>query len=552
MLAASFPANEGERIAALERYAILDSLPETEYDDLTILASQLCGTPISLISFVDSHRQWFKSHEGLEVQETPRAVSFCAHAIHGSEVFEVPDASADARFSDNDLVTGEHHIRFYAGAPLLTDDGLCLGTLCVIDRKPHQLSVRQREALQALARQVMTQLELRRTVAKLEDTNRQRLEVCRQLQSTNSQLRHAREEFRRFMDNSPVIAFIKDCEGRFLYCNRVMEWAFNLKPGALLGRTDFDWLPASIAQTVRDNDDLVMREGHTLQTLEQVPTPNDGACQWLVYKFPIGEGAERRLGGVALDLTELRRAEKLKNEFVAVVSHELRTPLTAMRGSLGLLQNGVAGELPAGAREMVVLALKNAERLGLLIDDLLDIEKIESGTMRFKMATLDLDELLCAAVEVNAPYAASLGAQLNGKPLPENLRGARVEGDFNRLMQVLTNLLSNAAKYTPQGGQVWVRGRRLEPAPGQDLRQSLARIEVRDAGPGVPDEFVPRLFERFAQADSSATRRLGGTGLGLAVSRAIIEKHGTRIGYEPPQKPGEGATFFFELKLVTP
>ena len=554
MPAALIPANEAERLAALGRYDILDSLPEALYDDLTLLASQICGTPISLISFVDRERQWFKSSTGIEVEETPREVSFCAHALNSNSVFEISDASADARFQDNALVTGEHHVRFYAGAPLVTGDGLCLGTLCVIDQKPHHLTDAQRAGLEALARQVMTQLELRRTNAQLEDTNRQRLEVCRQLQSSNGQLRHAREEFRRFMDNSPVIAFIKDRAGRYLYCNRVFEWTFNLKPRALMGGTDFDWLPSPIAHAVRENDALVMKDGHTLQILETVPTPGDGECQWLVYKFPIGEGEERRLGGVALDLTELRRAEKLKNEFVAVVSHELRTPLTAMRGSLGLLQNGVAGQLPPSARDMVALALKNAERLGLLIDDLLDIEKIESGAMRFEMAPLQLEELLRAAIEVNAPYAASMDAAIVAEPLPLNLRGASVEGDFNRLMQVLTNLMSNAAKYTRAGGKVWVSAHRIDPAPGQKFAGSLARIEVRDEGAGVPPEFASRLFERFAQADSSATRKLGGTGLGLAVSRAIMEKHGTRIGYQAPeigeQENGGGATFFFELKVM--
>ena len=550
MPAAALPINEAERIAALERYGVLDTLPEIEYEDLTLLASQICGAPISLISLVSSERQWFKSHRGIDIEESPRAISFCAHAIHGETLFEVPDATRDERFRDNILVTGEHHVRFYAGAPLVTPDGQKLGTLCVIDQQPRHLSEAQRHALMALARQVMTLLELRRTVAQIEARNRE--------------LHESREEFRAFMDNSPVVAFSKDAHGRLVYGNRAWEANFGLPFERARGLTDFDFLPHDVAAAIRKNDGVAMRENRATQTIEIVPSPTNPQCEWLVFKFPIGAGDGARLGGVALDLTELRRAEKLKDEFIAVVSHELRTPLTALRGSLGLLDNQVAGTLPAHAHEMVKLALKNAERLGLLINDLLDMEKIESGAMNFEMADIKLEKLLHNAIELNASYAAPLGVKLKLEPLPPELRGARVRGDFNRLMQVLSNLLSNGAKFTRLPGGVQLRARLVESPTALaknavDVAASRARvdahsemrvrIEVCDEGAGVPAAFVPRLFERFAQADASTTRRKGGTGLGLAISRAIIEKHGTRIGYQPPSEACVGATFFFELRL---
>jgi anti-sigma regulatory factor (Ser/Thr protein kinase) len=159
--------DEASRLKALQKYRILDTDPEQAFDDLTLLASQVCGTPIALISLVDESRQWFKSRVGLEARETARSASFCAHAIQQHGVFMVPDALEDERFRDNPLVHNEPHIRFYAGAPLVARDGNPLGTLCVIDRVARTLSADQQRALQALQRQAEAQLELRRNLAEL-------------------------------------------------------------------------------------------------------------------------------------------------------------------------------------------------------------------------------------------------------------------------------------------------------------------------------------------------------------------------------------------------
>jgi signal transduction histidine kinase len=168
--AVAVPGDERERLAALERYRILDTTPEEAFDEVAQLASILCDTPIALISLVDATRQFFKARVGLEAVQTPREVSFCAHAIHGDDVFVVQDALADPRFAENALVLGDPKIRFYAGALLRSPEGFRLGTLCVIDRKPRDLDQAHRIALLALARQVMAQLELRR---RMEDARRE-------------------------------------------------------------------------------------------------------------------------------------------------------------------------------------------------------------------------------------------------------------------------------------------------------------------------------------------------------------------------------------------
>ena len=176
MTTAQYTSDEIRRLEALREYAILDTPPEQALDDLTALAAEICGTPIALISLVDEHRQWFKAKVGLEMAETSRDISLCGHAIQQRDLFIVPDAKEDKRFAQNPLVTGDPHIRFYAGAPLVTSDDAAMGTLCVIDHLPRTLTRAQRQAMQVLARQVMTHLELRRQTRELMESE-ERLRV---------------------------------------------------------------------------------------------------------------------------------------------------------------------------------------------------------------------------------------------------------------------------------------------------------------------------------------------------------------------------------------
>ncbi len=161
------PADEPERLEALERYEILDTPPDQAIDDLTLLAAYVCQTPVALVTLIDRERQWFKSRVGIDVTETPRDLAFCAHAVAARETLIVPDTLLDERFAQHPLVQGDPKIRFYAGAPLRVDEGHCLGTICVVDREPRQLSEAQQDALEALSRQVMAQFELRRQLAEV-------------------------------------------------------------------------------------------------------------------------------------------------------------------------------------------------------------------------------------------------------------------------------------------------------------------------------------------------------------------------------------------------
>lgn len=237
---------------------------------------------------------------------------------------------------------------------------------------------------------------------------------------------------------------------------------------------------------------------------------------------------------IVRDISERRRVEAMKDEFVSTVSHELRTPMTSVAGSLGLLAGGAAGELPEKAVRLVAIAQANSQRLVRLINDILDIEKIEAGKLSLSAEPLDLRDIAIRSIDGAAGYAETLGVSLT---LLDGV-AAPVRGDSDRLVQVVTNLLSNAAKFSPRGGEVVVS---VLP------ERRLARLSVRDFGQGVPESFRSRIFSKFAQADGSDSRAQGGTGLGLAISREIAERHGGRLWFE--STTGEGATFHLDLPL---
>ena len=247
-------------------------------------------------------------------------------------------------------------------------------------------------------------------------------------------------------------------------------------------------------------------------------------------------GERRIFTGLVRDITERKKMERLKSEFVSTVSHELRTPLTSIRGALGLIASGVVGALPDKAQELIGIAHKNSDRLSQLINDILDIEKMESGRMQFVLRPQLIRTLIEQSIIANRAYGDQY--QVNFR-LQEGEPELTANVDADRFMQVMANLLSNAAKFSPADSVVDVSAER---------HAATVRISVRDRGPGIPEEFRARVFQKFSQADSSDTRAKGGTGLGLSIAKAIVEQLGGRIDYETG--PG-GTTFFFDLPLLS-
>ncbi|RYY77000.1 MAG: PAS domain S-box protein [Gammaproteobacteria bacterium] len=238
--------------------------------------------------------------------------------------------------------------------------------------------------------------------------------------------------------------------------------------------------------------------------------------------------------GIARDISEIKRMDRMKSEFISTVSHELRTPLTAISGALGIVVNGAAGELPNTAIKMLNIAHKNSLRLIHLVNDLLDMEKLNAGKMYFDLKSQPIIPIISQSIDANSAYAAQYQVKFVLNSFVRD--DLRVVVDFQRLQQVLANYLSNAAKFSPPDETVELRVEGI---------YNSVRVSVIDKGPGIPDEFRSRIFQKFSQADSSDSRQKGGTGLGLAICKEIIERMGGRVGFL--SEVGKGSEFYFEI-----
>jgi PAS domain S-box-containing protein len=351
-----------------------------------------------------------------------------------------------------------------------------------------------------------------------------------------TELRLSEERFRRAFDDAPIGMALVSPAGRWLKVNRALSEMLGYTEAALLA-TDFQSLthPEDLKMDLNLVGQVLAGETPSYQ-IEKRYFHRDGTVVFAMLSVSLARdhaGAPLYFISQLENITQRRQMEQMKREFISTVSHELRTPLTSIRGSLGLIEGGVLGKLPDKAYAMVKIAHKNSERLVRIINDILDVEKIESGKLDLHIQPVALPQLLQQALEVNQGYAErhKVHFVLEDAPL-----GEVVLADPDRLMQVMANLLSNAAKFSQPGADVTVRAR---------VQGAVVRVEVEDRGAGIPEEFRSRIFEKFAQADASTSRRFEGTGLGLSITRQMLQAmHGT-IGFT--SVVGQGTTFHFEL-----
>jgi len=349
---------------------------------------------------------------------------------------------------------------------------------------------------------------------------------------------HASEtQLHQITDTVPALIAYIDAEQRFQFHNLAYEERFGVKSGQVQGKTMREMMGKELYEKERGKIEEALA-GYAAE-YDRVQQTADGQMRdYVMQYFPrYGEGEDegKVLGFYSLgtDVTALKRVDRMKSEFVSTVSHELRTPLTSIRGSLGLIVGGVAGELPPMAKNLVGIATSNCERLIRLINDILDSEKIESGKMRFDMQTVELAPLLAQILVANEGFADQHKVKL---ALDIQTQGVNVSVDSDRLTQAATNLISNAVKFSPADSFVYIR---------LMCRDRRVRVEVADSGPGIPEEFRKRIFQKFSQADTSDTRQKGGTGLGLNISRAIVERMNGSVGFT--SQTGVGTVFYFEL-----
>ncbi|MBT5532978.1 PAS domain S-box protein, partial [Candidatus Poribacteria bacterium] len=451
----AIPTDEDERLEALLRLRILDTPMEERFDRITRTAGRALGVPIALVSLIDENRQWFKSRHGLDATETGRDISFCGHAILDDGILVTPDALTDPRFSDNPLVTGAPHIRFYAGCPVRDPNGMKLGTLCAIDREPRVFDAEQMAMLRDLAAMVEDEL----AAVDLAHAVRRRAE--------------GEERYRDLFENASDLILSVDLAGRFQYVNRAWrdtlgyaaEEVEDIEVSQFLASATRAVFARAMAAAARQEPEGRFEAVFVARDGREISVEGDLNCRFV-------DGAPESVRGIFRDVTERHAVDRMKDDFISTVSHELRTPLTSIQGAVGLLLGDPKVVLTDASKRLLEIAYGNGERLVRLISDILDMDKIQSGKLEFDMRELDMVDLMERALDANQGYASQFEVSLE---LAAPTRPVMARGDLDRLMQVATNLLSNAAKFSPSGETVRVT---------VQSRDGMARVAVEDRGPG--------------------------------------------------------------------
>jgi PAS domain S-box-containing protein len=357
-----------------------------------------------------------------------------------------------------------------------------------------------------------------------------------ELEQARRQIEASGRKLALFFERSPIAVLELDPAGLIQEVNHAAELLFGFAAAELIGRSVKRLV---LPKFQADFDTQWARLIATREPLAGIKVRNprrDGlsiVCEWTVTPLVNREGDLISVVAQGRDVTAQLEAERMKKEFTSTLSHELRTPLTSIIGSLQLINVGVLGEVPKDVAELTQVAERNGQRLLDLINDILDIERIESGKLTLHPEKIRMDELVREAIVLNKGFGERFRVRFEAKGA---LSHREVTGDHKRLLQVMTNLLSNAAKFSPEGEVVEIT---TEEIP------SWLRVAVHDRGPGIPEAFRSRVFGRFNQADSTTSRQKGGTGLGLAICKRLIEMMHGRIGFE--DRRGGGTTFWFEL-----
>jgi PAS domain S-box-containing protein len=579
---APLPSDESERLATLRRYEVLDTPPEQAFDDLTLLAAHICKVPSAMVSLVDEHRQWFKSRIGVTAAETSRDIAFCAHTIlHADKVFEVRDAQVDARFADNPMVTGASQLRFYAGAPLVAPDGHVLGALCVTDTVPRKLNPDQLNALRALSRHVVSELELRRQSQQLrgEIADRRQAEILMQQQfaalSASEQkaagllalgeksrlallsiledeklagdkLRKSEERFRQLTDNIQEVFWLTEpATNQVLYVSPAYERIWGRTCESLYAEPE-QWLNSIHPEDRERVLKAWLKEQDRGDYDEEfrIIRP-DGSIRWIHDRgAPVRDaaGLVYRIAGVAEDITNQRRLEEQFHQaqkmdamgaLAGGIAHDFNNILAVIGGYVELLKMSPGSPDSAEYLDTVWLASKRATNL---VRQILTFSRREE-TQRVPTQLAPVVEEAMKFLRSTIPASIEIKVDLA-------LKVPVVIADANQVHQIIMNLGTNASHAMRDGGgrlDVKLEGftvdRVLAESNGALRPGNYARLSVTDTGKGMDAVTLGRIFEPFFTTKPQGE----GTGLGLAVVHGIMKSHGGAITVY--SQPGQGTVF---------
>ncbi|WP_294208654.1 ATP-binding protein [uncultured Chryseobacterium sp.] len=549
------PSDELQRIQALHSYGILDTPYENDFDDLTELASVICQTPVALISLVDQNRQWFKSNKGLEVRETDRAHSFCAHAILKPEnMMVVENARADVRFKDNILVTGKTNIVFYAGMPLIDSHGNALGTLCVIDHCERQLNESQVKSLKILSKTVMEKLELRRQLAALSQErkndnpqpvhlehnntapnhNRLTKRAIDQMNDANARIIQNEQHLRLAVEAANLGTFMLNISTGHLetsaYCNEIFGLDENecLTINELWNMLEEDRVRIQKALSESISSDCMFDEEF------RIVNRADHKIRWIkVVGKVLNTETEKgnTFCGTVSDITEWKKIERKKGDFINLASHELKSPLTSIKAFTQLLQRKLKDCEDSNISHLIRRSESQVRRMENLVDGFLNFSKLDNGLLTLNKMPFDFKNFVS---EMIADHY-TLNVNNHGFELITDAETV-LPADKNKIQLVITNLIENAIKYAPSGTPIQVR---------ISSDHNEVKFEIIDQGPGIAEQDSLKIFDRFYRVQNTDTKQIAGFGIGLYVCKEIIELHQGNIGVESTL--GEGSRFWFTL-----
>eukprot|EP01135_Chromosphaera_perkinsii_P011524 Nk52_evm23s2426 gene=Nk52_evmTU23s2426 len=526
MIPGLVPENESKRLEVLMSLQIMDTAMEDTYDRITTLASRICETPISLVSLVDQNRQWFKSRKGLDASQTPREYAFCGHAINQQSIFVVPNAMEDERFCDNPLVTGAPNVIFYAGFPLEVEEGVRVGTLCVIDNKAREggLTALQKETLETLGHCVTAELKLLRRTLDMEKA----LKVKSVFLSSMSH--EMRTPLNGIMGMTHVLMHKYEQDYPALAMPDLWEEDLSASYSRASSR-------GSINATKGNSEDTRSQRPHVALTKHSSFGANSDSGGPSSHKD--GEG---RVSGTVTE----------NYHMLSVIEGCCNHMLT-------------------------------------MINDVLDISKLEAGMVRLDRHVFDIWKLLernCELLGANAEKRNVTIIFIRENEYEEGVRPAKsrdvptfLYGDGTRISQIIINLLGNAIKFCRSGGEITLNVERLSEAEafphliGSEIKKQLSKetstessdsigreyrktcylkFSVRDQGIGIPDDVKPRLFKRFEQGDLKVYSKYGGTGLGLAICKELVASMNGSIWFESEVNVGTEFIFVIELAEIIP